>query len=101
MRHDERNADLVVMASYAPLLGHIDAWQWTPNLIWFDGLRSYGTPNYYVQKQFSANKGTRVLPVLLNNAPENGQDELYASATFDAKTNDIIVYTNSSPVVLC
>jgi len=44
----ERNADLVVMASYAPLFAHTDAWQWTPNMIWFDNMRSFGTPNYYV-----------------------------------------------------
>jgi alpha-N-arabinofuranosidase len=44
-----RNADVVRMASYAPLFAHVDAWQWTPDLIWFDNLRSYGTPNYYVQ----------------------------------------------------
>ena len=54
----ERNADVVTMSSYAPLFGHVDAWQWTPNLIWFDNLRSYGTPNYYVQKMFSVNRGT-------------------------------------------
>ena len=58
----ERNADVVTMASYAPLLAHVDAWQWTPNLIWFDNLRSFGTPNYYVQKMYAANRGTRVLP---------------------------------------
>jgi hypothetical protein len=39
----DRNADVVRMASYAPLFAHIDGWQWTPNLIWFDNLRSYGT----------------------------------------------------------
>ena len=43
----ERNADVVLMSSYAPLFAHVDAWQWTPNLIWFDSLRSYGTPSYY------------------------------------------------------
>ena len=64
----ERNADVVVMASYAPLFAHVDAWQWTPNLIWFDNLRSYATPNYYVQKLFSANKGTTILPVLLDGS---------------------------------
>ena len=37
----ERNADVVQLASYAPLLAHVDAWQWSPNLIWFDNLRSY------------------------------------------------------------
>ena len=35
----ERNADVVVMSSYAPLFAHEDGWQWTPNLIWFDNLR--------------------------------------------------------------
>ncbi len=54
----ERNADVVLMSSYAPLFGHVEAWQWTPNMIWFDNLRSYGTPNYYVQKMFSVNRGT-------------------------------------------
>ncbi|MGI8565497.1 MAG: alpha-L-arabinofuranosidase C-terminal domain-containing protein, partial [Pyrinomonadaceae bacterium] len=79
----ERNADLVVMASYAPLFAHVDAWQWTPNMIWFDNLRSFGTPNYYVQKMFGANVGTNILPVLLNGAAKNGQAELYASASYD------------------
>jgi alpha-N-arabinofuranosidase len=65
--------DVVRMSSYAPLFGHVDAWQWTPNMIWFDNLRSYGTPNYYVQKMFSVNKGTRELPVLLDGSAKNGQ----------------------------
>jgi alpha-N-arabinofuranosidase len=58
----ERNADVVVMASYAPLFAHVDAWQWTPNLIWFDNLRSYGTPNYYVQKLFAIRRPAVILP---------------------------------------
>ena len=53
----ERNADVVKMAAYAPLMAHIDAWQWTPNLIWADNLRSYGTPSYYVQKAVHAPPG--------------------------------------------
>ena len=54
----ERNAEVVTMCSYAPLFAHSEGWQWTPDLIWFDNLKSYGTPNYYVQKLFSLNKGT-------------------------------------------
>ena len=50
---------------------HVDAWQWTPNLIWFDNLRSYGTPNYYVQKMYATNLGTRVLPVDANGSGKN------------------------------
>lgn len=87
----ERNADLIHMASYAPLFAHTEGWQWTPNLIWFDNLSSYGTPNYYVQKLFATNKGSKVLPILYQNAAASGQDGLYASSTFDAATGDIII----------
>jgi len=66
----ERNADVVRMASYAPLFGHVDGWQWMPNLIWADNLRSYGTPNYHVQALFTQNRGDLVLPVKL----ETGED---------------------------
>jgi len=87
----ERNADVVKMASYAPLFAHVDAWQWTPNLIWFDNLRSYGTPNYYVQQLYSLNKGTDVVPVTLNNETVTGQDGCFATAVLDKKTNDVII----------
>lgn len=59
----ERNADVVRMASYAPLFAHVDGWQWTPDLIWVDNLRVLRTPNYYVQQLFSRNRGDVVLPV--------------------------------------
>ena len=87
----ERNSDVVRMSSYAPLFGHVDAWQWTPNMIWFDNLRSYGTPNYYVQKMFSVNKGTRRLGVSVDGSSKNGQGELYTSASLDEGTGEVIV----------
>ena len=87
----ERNADLIHMASYAPLFAHTEGWQWTPNLIWFDNLRAYGTPNYYVQQLFATNKGTKTLPIAYQGAAAKGQDGLYASSTFDAATREIIV----------
>lgn len=87
----ERNADIVRMASYAPLFAHVDAWQWTPDLIWFDNLRSYGTPNYYVQKLFSANRGTTILPVLLDGQARNGQNNLFASAALDRRTGEVVL----------
>jgi alpha-L-arabinofuranosidase len=59
----ERNADVVRMASYAPLFANADAWQWTPDLIWVDSLRAYPTPNYYVQQLFSRNRGDVLVPV--------------------------------------
>jgi alpha-L-arabinofuranosidase len=79
----ERNADIVQMASYAPLFAHVEAWQWRPDLIWFDNLRTVGTPNYYVQKLFANNKGTHVVPVLQDGSVLAGKDSIYASATID------------------
>lgn len=94
----ERNADVVQMSSYAPLFGHVDAWQWTPNLIWFDNLRSYGTPNYYVQKMFSVHRGTRLLPVLLDGSTKNGVNDLYATASVgDQIGNVILKVVNTGP----
>lgn len=87
----ERNAEVVNLCSYAPLLAHVDGWQWTPDLIWFDNLNSFGTANYYVQKMFSNNKGTQVLPMLEDGKPLVGQNGLYASATFDQNSKEIIL----------
>jgi alpha-N-arabinofuranosidase len=89
----ERNADLVTMSCYAPLFAHADAWQWTPDMIWFDNLRVFGTPNYYVQKLFSIHRGDRVLPARVADAPKvQGQtDALQASSVYDETTKEIIL----------
>jgi alpha-N-arabinofuranosidase len=94
----ERNADLVQMASYAPLLAHTDAWQWRPDLIWFDNLKVVATPNYFVQKMFSNNKGTDVVQIT-ENGKAVATDNLYSSAVVDKQTNTLIIkMVNSSPV---
>jgi alpha-L-arabinofuranosidase len=87
----ERNADVVAMASYAPLFAHAEGWQWTPDLIWFDNLNAYGTPNYYVQKLFANYKGTHLIPVVAGNLPLTGQDSCYASAVLDRTNREVIV----------
>ncbi len=89
----ERNADLVVMASYAPLFAHVDLWQWRPNLIWFDNLKVFGTPNYYVQQLFSRNRGDRVLPVEIKGEllQEEGHIRFFASATRDVKEGEVVL----------
>ena len=87
----ERNAAVVNMASYAPLFAHIDGWQWTPDLIWVNNIQSYGTPNYYVQKLYSLNKGTNVVPALMNGKAISGQDSIYVSAVIDTNIGDVIV----------
>lgn len=87
----ERNADVVRLATYAPLFAHVDAWQWNPDLIWYDNLRSVKTPDYYVQQLYSRYKGTDVLSALSAGKPLEGQDGLYASAVRDSKAGTILI----------
>lgn len=87
----ERNADVVHLASYAPLLGNVNAWQWRPDLIWFDNQQVVATPNYYVQKMFSTNAGTDVVTALVDGKPLTGQDSLYASACIDSNTSELVL----------
>lgn len=87
----ERNADVVRMASYAPLFSNAEAWQWTPDMIWVDGLRVALTPNYHVQSLYARNRGDRVLPVALTNAVGGEADRLYASSTWDDATGEVIL----------
>ncbi len=100
----ERNADVVAMASYAPLLAHVDAWQWAPDLIWFDNLRAYGTPSYYVQQLYARNRGSKVVPILQNGKALTGQDSVYASAVVDNNGDVIVKLVNTSasakPIVM-
>lgn len=87
----ERNADIVRMASYAPLFAHIDGWQWNPDLIWVDNLHSVGTPSYYVQKLFSTNRGTHLVKALREGAPLAGKDSLYVSAVWDENSRQLVL----------
>ncbi len=68
----ERNSDIVVMASYAPLLVNINDRRWNPDLVCFDNTNVYGTPSYYVQKLFSENRGDFVLPVNVKVEKDTG-----------------------------
>jgi alpha-N-arabinofuranosidase len=92
----ERNADVVRMASYAPLFANAEAWQWTPDLIWVDGLDVTLTPNYYVQQLFAHNHGVRVLPATLRNVAGAQARRLYASATRDANGDVVVKLVNAS-----
>ena len=99
MTNIERNADLVHMATYAPLFSHVEGWQWRPDLIWYDNLSTARTASYYVQQFYSLNPGTNVLPTTIsinggqpaaNPVPE-GEDGVFASAVIDQKKGEIIV----------
>jgi alpha-N-arabinofuranosidase len=95
----ERNSDLVVMASYAPLFVNVNpgAMQWAPDLIGYNALSSYGSPSYWTQVMFSSHLGTEVVPATLANAPPR----VFASATRDEATHKLFVkIVNATSVAL-
>ncbi|GHE02151.1 alpha-L-arabinofuranosidase C-terminal domain-containing protein [Streptomyces alanosinicus] len=65
----ERNADVVELASYAPLFAAEDSVQWRPDLVWFNNHASWGSANYEVQKLFMNNTGDRVVPSTATGTP--------------------------------
>lgn len=90
----ERNADVVHMATYAPLFAHVEGWQWRPDMIWFDNLKSFPTCSYFVQQLYATNKGDYVLPLTMNGktvAGDPDQNGLFASAVIDKTDNTYIV----------
>ena len=87
----ERNADIVELCTYAPLFAHLEAWQWRPDLIWFDNLSHVKTANYYVQQLYGMNAGTNVVPIKMDGDVIAGQEQLYASATIDKVSKELII----------
>ena len=59
----ERNSDIVIMGSYAPIFVNEHNPAWRPDMIRFNASESFGTPSYHVQKLMSNHIGTRVVPV--------------------------------------
>ena len=98
----ERNADVVYMTAYAPLFAHVEGWQWRPDLIWYDNLRSFRSVSYYVQQMYASNKGTNVLSLTMDGKAvgnQDGQDGLYASAVYDKASGEVIIkMVNTSKV---
>lgn len=98
----ERNADIVHMATYAPLFAHYEGYQWRPDLIWYDNLNAVKTSSYYVQQLYSLNKGTNVLSLTSGGKPvagTSGQNGLFASACWDAAEKVVVVkIANTSDV---
>lgn len=65
----ERNADVVKLASYAPLFANEDYVQWSPDMVWFNNHASWGSADYEVQKLFMNNVGDRVVPSKATGTP--------------------------------
>ena len=80
----ERNSDLIVMASYAPLLVNINpgGMQWTPDLIGYDAMNSYVSPSYHAQALFAGHLGDGTPQSSMTGAG----DRFFYSATVDSKT---------------
>ena len=72
-------------------LSEAAGWQWTPDMIWFNNLESFGTPNYQVQKMYATNAGTDLLKITEDGEKIIGEGGLYASAVKDANTNELII----------
>lgn len=94
----ERNSDLIIMTSYAPLFTNVNpgGLQWAPDLIGYNALSSYGSPSYWVQAMFASHIGTEIIPATFTNAGPR----LFASATRDAARHKLfikIVNANSTP----
>ena len=100
----ERNADIVHMATYAPLFAHLEGWQWRPDLIWYDNLDSWRTASWHVQALYSEFKGRNVLPATMDGVPaagKEGQEGIFASAVLDGdKVYVKLVNTASEPRVV-
>ena len=93
----ERNSDIVIMASYAPLFVNVNpgGMQWETDLIGYDTLNSYGSPSYYAQVMFSNHLGDEILDSNLNG----GGRRLFYSVTRDsAKGIVILKFVNGSSV---
>ena len=99
----ERNGDVVVMSSYAPLLAKERFTQWNPNLIYFNNTEVKPTVGYYVQQLFGQNAGDEYLPVniMLSGNREDVKKRVAVSFVRDSETNDLIVkMVNLLPVAV-
>jgi alpha-N-arabinofuranosidase len=85
----ERNSDIVIMASYAPLFVNVSpgAMQWPSDLIGYDAMTSYGSPSYWAQVMFSNQLGDKILGTKLDTA----NPRLFESATYNSKTHHLFV----------
>ena len=67
----ERNGDIVIMSSYAPLFRRAGWETWNPDAIVFDQSRVFGTPSYWTQVMFANNRADRNLDLTLTVSEEN------------------------------
>ena len=94
----ERNADVVRLASYAPLLANESHVQWSPDAIWFDNDESWESANWEVQKMFGNNVGDEVVPSTFDgavNAPEDISGGVFLSTWSTRAAYDNVTVTDN------
>ena len=99
----ERNADIVRMTSYAPLLARHGHTNWNPDLIYFNSSRIDLTPGYYTQKIFGNNSGDQYVAGHLNveSSRDDVRKRVAASTVYDSETGDLIIkFVNLLPVTV-
>ncbi len=93
----ERNSDIVVMASYAPLFVNVNpgGMEWPGNLVGYDALNSYGSPSYYAQVMFSTHIGDQIIDAKLTTT----NPRLFESVTYKTETHHLFIkLVNASSV---
>jgi alpha-L-arabinofuranosidase len=92
----ERNSDVVLLSSYAPLFVNVNTGgtQWRTNLIGYDAASSYGSPSYYAQVMFSNYVGAEVVDSALRDA---GSRVFYSVTRDTAKRELYLKLVNASP----
>lgn len=99
----ERNADVVTMTSYAPLLAKEGHTQWNPDLIYFNNTEVKPTVGYYAQQMYGQNAGSEYIAssVTLDNTQDAVEKRIGVSVVRDGKTGDMIVkLVNLLPVAV-
>jgi alpha-L-arabinofuranosidase len=100
----ERNADLVELASYAPMFANEDYVQWSPDMMWFDNDESWGSTSYYTQQMFMTNTGDQVVPSTHDGPEETPEDMsggvFLSTWNTQAAYDDVKVTDNESGEVL-
>lgn len=99
----ERNADVVTMTSYAPLLAKEGHTQWNPDLIYFNNTEVKPTVGYYAQQMYGQNVGSEYIAssVTLDNTQDAVEKRIGVSVVRDGKTGDMIVkLVNLLPVAV-
>lgn len=99
----ERNADIVRMTSYAPLLARHGHTNWNPDMIYFNSSRIDLTPGYYTQKIFGNNSGDQYITGKLSveSRRDDVRKRISTSTVYDSATGDLIIkFVNLLPVAV-